>query len=177
MDEAHRYIDVHGHPGALRQTASDTDSTQFSQSVGPEKTISASADYAIAEGSDSSELVVSLVEHDGRSILDDWGANLKSVTALGKWLPQWRSFAIDWLELHGGHQISSSGISTTGGEQTRAGDVQQQDGCCVHQQARRYKVETFVHSSSKVNLALVLHDRHQNILSAHSGSVKHKGIC
>ena len=31
--------------------------------------------------------------------LQGWGAHLDSATASGKWPPQWRSFAINWLEL------------------------------------------------------------------------------
>ena len=31
--------------------------------------------------------------------LEGWGAHLDSATASGRWSPQWRSFAINWLEL------------------------------------------------------------------------------
>ena len=68
MHEAHRHIDIHGLPCALEQIASETDSIQFSRSLGMKKMIPVSADYTIAKRSASSDLVVASVELDGRPI-------------------------------------------------------------------------------------------------------------
>ena len=66
VDEAHRHTDIDGLSDALGQIASETDTTQFSQSLEQKKTISVSAVSTLAKRSASSELVVSSIERSGR---------------------------------------------------------------------------------------------------------------
>ena len=66
VDEARWHADVNGLSGALGQIASETNTTQFSRSLGQEKALSVSADFALAKRLACSELVVLSIEHDGR---------------------------------------------------------------------------------------------------------------